>query len=244
MRMVLVLTVQYNMHLRHVDLTNAFLHEDYQGLKPVYVQSLPPFSNPRHKQSHTVWQVMKIFMAFVKRRRFYVKGVYKFLLAHGYTQLQSDSSVFIRYDGTHILIIALTIDDLLIATTCLGMYRVLIRQLRTRYTVKELGEATQVIGWNITRCHKLGTLHISLPRMTQEFIDLVRMDGAKSSPTPYVSHVSMHERTDNEAPLTSNKFPYLSALGKLRYIVDSCRPDLAYIAGILARHAASPTRRH
>jgi hypothetical protein len=40
------------------------------------------------------------------------------------------------------------------------------------------------------------------------------------------------------------EYPYLSAIGTLMYLANNTRLDIAFAVNLLARHSASPTKRH
>ncbi|XP_074283934.1 secreted RxLR effector protein 161-like [Silene latifolia] len=50
-------------------------------------------------------------------------------------------------------------------------------------------------------------------------------------------------REENEEVLGPH-VPYLSAIGALMYLANNTRPDIAFSVNLLARHSATPTRRH
>ncbi len=110
--------------------------------------------------------------------------------------------------------------------------------------MKDLGTAGHMFGWSITRDPISGTLHISQPHLAQSYIDLLRMQDAIPSDTPYASGLQLDGLRQGEEPLDQKCYPYGRAVGILRYLVDSTRPEISYIVGMLARNLKQPTRRH
>lgn len=84
---------------------------------------------------------------------------------------------------------------------------------------------------------------MSQPSLAQSFIDLLRIQDAVSAKTPYLYGISLHSKTETEETLDTQRYPYNRAIGILRYLVDSTRPDLAFIVGVLVRHVKKLTTR-
>jgi hypothetical protein len=49
---------------------------------------------------------------------------------------------------------------------------------------------------------------------------------------------------DDGEDILGPKYPYLSEIGALMYLANNTRPDIAFAVNLLARHSASPTKRH
>lgn len=100
-----------------------------------------------------------------------------------------------------------------------------------------------MIGWKITRSTDKTSLYISQPHLTQTYINMLRIQEAKPTKTPYPYGIQLQAKQPQESTLDTAKYTYVRAVGILRYLVDSTRPDLAYIVGALARHTKTPTKR-
>ena len=176
--------------------------------------------------------------------RVYIDGAYAHLTKNGFTQCKSDPNVFTRSNKLGTVTIALTIDDFLVSTSSTAAYDDLLRILRIKYQVKDLGNATRILNWTLQRPTACPTnYHISQPHKISQFIDLVDMRNCHPSPTPYARGHLLHARLPDEQPLAV-QFPFASALGVLRYIADCTRPDVAFITSALARNMKDPTWRH
>lgn len=241
-RLVLAFAVHLGLQLRHLDLKTAFLHERYVGLLPLFMQYPVDFDGTQPYPQY-IAQIMQNIYGTKHAPKIYIEGMYNHLARYKYQQLRSDINVFMFREGHHILLMAITIDDFLVAYSDPKLYTDLLRQLRVKYTVKELGFPQKLLNWKIAR-DDLGTgLYISQPELTRSLISAMRMTDANPSPTPYLSGVKLHPAEPDETLLPEN-YPYSSALGILRYLVDCTRPDLAYCAGALARVLSRPTMRH
>jgi hypothetical protein len=75
------------------------------------------------------------------------------------------------------------------------------------------------------------------------------MDKAYPSTTPMIVRTLERDKDpflprDEGEEILGPKYPYLSAIGALMYLANNTRPDIAFAVNLLARHNASPTKRH
>lgn len=137
---------------------------------------------------------------------------------------------------------ALTIDDFLVAASSPDVYKELIDTLELKYKVSDLGKASRILNWTLTR-PKPHCYHLSQPHMIAQFVDIMGM--ARSNPvrSPQAPGHPLTARRPEEPPLPP-QYPYATALAILRYIADCTQPDVAFITGSLARHTKDPALRH
>ena len=241
--LLMSLAVVYNLDLKHIDLKNAFLHEKYQGNVPLFVQPTLPFDDTT-KDSDTVYRLVKNIYGTPQATRVYTKRAYKLLQAAGYTQLKEDINVFFEITGDSFIIIALTIDDFIVTYSHEHMYDEILRVLRSKYRVKDLGHASNVLGWTVVRNREDGHLHISQRRLCTELLAALNMTHITLSQTPYISlKKKTTEADEQDLEEYLHKF-YRKAVGILRYLVNSSRPNLAFVTSNLARFVAQPKQSH
>lgn len=242
-RLVLALSVTNKLDLYHIDLTSAFIHEQYDGLTPLYIKPFPQFDGtPRHKGK--VGKIVRNIWGTPHAPRTYIKGLHQHLINNGYSKSKADHNVYTTHTSSFTLIMAITIDDFCVATNSETLYNTLLKHLADKYRVKNIGRARHIIGWSLTKDSDTGSLHITQPYLAQTYIDLLKMNDAHLTRSPYPSGIKLHGPTAAEETLDISRHPYAKAVGILRYIVDSTRPDLAYVVGSLARHKKSPTTCH
>lgn len=215
--------------------------ENYKGETWIFLEEIPEFDGGV-QESDIVLRVDKNIYGTPDASRTYIDGLHGHLQAKGYKQCRSDRHVYTRYvDGAYI-VIAITVDDFLAASNDDWMLDQLVMDLQSKYEVKDLGLPNQLLGWSVTQ-NMRGDIHISQSTLADTFLDLVRMQAVDPARTPYQSGARLQAREKHEERLDGN-IPHRQALGILRYMVDSTRPDLAYIVGVLARTMADPTHWH
>lgn len=243
LRIVIAIAAQKGYELYHVDLKSAFLHERFKGKTPLYLQPLPTFDGTTCDPAFVLMLSANLY-GTPQACKVYVTGAYAHLRKHGDVQSQADHNVFTKETEHGKILIALTIDDFLVAASSRQMYDDLLATLSLKYRVNDLGKASRILNWTLQRpASHPGTFHLSQPHKTQQFIDLVGMSRANPARTPQAPGHLIHARQEDEEPLPS-RYPYAAALGILRYVADCTRPDVAFITGSLARHTKDPALRH
>ena len=238
-RLVLALAAELRWDIRHVDLTSAFLHERYKGPRlflevPRSFDDVPP---PRD----TVLEVVGNMYGLQAAPKRYADGLKEHLLTHGYKQSPYDPHVYVRETLHGVLIMAVTIDDFAVTLSNHRLYREMVAALRTKYQVKDLGSPSHLLGWCTKQDPHTKAVHLCQPHLAQAFVSTLSLHRAHPSLTPYCTMSLAPAKTD-EAIVNVKLFQ--RALGMLRYLVDSTRPDLAVATCILSRHIQHPTRRH
>jgi len=113
--------------------------------------------------------------------------------------------------------------------------------------MKDLGEASFVIGIQIHRDRSRGILGLS----QRAYIDMVlrrfNMNDSKPIDKPVANgtrfSLDQCPKTEHEIK-RMKKIPYASAVGNLMYAQTCTRPDLAYPVGMLGRYMSNPGWEH
>jgi len=71
--------------------------------------------------------------------------------------------------------------------------------------MKDLGKENHLIGWTILHDSTAGTMHISQPQLTKDFIVLLRMNDAKEEPAQYCDGINMAATQKGDTALDFGK---------------------------------------
>lgn len=243
LRLVIAIASREGYELYHVDIKSAFLHERFKGKAALYLQQLPMFDG-LPTQRDLVNMLSANLYGTPQACKVYIDGAYAHLRKHGFQESMSDHNVFTKETQHGRIVIGLTVDDFLVAAPTRAAYDELLATLKLKYKVSDLGLATRILNWTLTRPHPgKSHYHLSQPHMITQFVDLMGMSRSNPVKTPQAPGHPLTARAPDEASLPA-KYPYATALGVLRYIADCTRPDIAFITGALARHTTRPALRH
>ena len=157
-----------------------------------------------------------------------------------------DPCLYVRHDGNGLMLIALYVDDLLLAAKTRTQISWMKNMLRERFDMKDLGEARVCLGLEITRNRDERKLWLSQQSYMEKIVERFGMNESKPVATPMEEPNSPDERleliSDNEE--TATDVPYREAIGSLMYLMIGSRPDIAYAVGKLARFCENPKWKH
>jgi hypothetical protein len=119
--------------------------------------------------------------------------------------------------------------------------------LKTKFEMKDLGKTKYCLGLQIEHLPMGILVHQSA--YAQKVLSKFDMDKAYSSKTPMIVRTLEKEKDpfrprDDGEEILGPEYPYLSAIGALMYLANNTRLDIAFAVNLLARHRASPTKRH
>ena len=99
------------------------------------------------------------------------------------------------------------------------------KMLSAEFEVHDLGEPRYLIGMEITRDHRAGTITLSQQQYILRILEKQQMTDAKPVATPIDPNVTLLKRT--EAPDTRASLLYATAIGSLMYAAIGTRLDIS-----------------
>ncbi|CAI7812436.1 unnamed protein product, partial [Closterium sp. NIES-54] len=124
------------------------------------------------------------------------------------------------------------VDDLIILSSSSSLLASFKHALSSRFKLRDLGPLSYYLGFHITRDRTSRTLHLHQSKFITSILDTYSFSPLNPAATPM--------DTKFQPPVTSSphssSFPYTSFVGSIMYAMVGTRPDLAYSAGVLARH--------
>ena len=234
-RVLLAIVASMDLLLHQMDVKTAFLNGDLK--ETVYMEQPQGFE--QGDPSKVVCRLKKAIYGLKQApRQWYAKIDEFFMTTLGMTRNPADDCIYVRREGGHLLIIALYVDDLLIACSDESMLSKTKNDLSERFKMKDLGESRIILGMDITRDRSARTLSVCQSRYAQKVIERFGLGSARGQSTP------MDPTIDLGLSDTAITEPYREAIGSLMYLMVGTRPDLAYCIGTLAKYVESPNQTH
>ncbi|CDF39894.1 unnamed protein product [Chondrus crispus] len=146
-RLLLALVAHYDLELHQMDVVTAFLNGDLD--EDIYMEQ-PEGCIDKSKSDH-VCKLLKALYDLKQAHRQWHAKVNDFLIGElGFETSRSDPCLFIKRIGNTIMLIALYVDDLLLAGSDIDAIKWMKGELNKRFEMKDLGKAKVCIGHTTT----------------------------------------------------------------------------------------------
>jgi hypothetical protein len=165
----------------------------------------------------------------------------------GFKENIEDNCVYAKFKSGKYIFLILYVDDILLASSDVSLLQETKKFLSSNFDMKDLGEASYVLGIEIHRDRNNGVLGLSQKAYLEKILSKYNMHKCSATPAPIVKGDSFgkHQSPQNQYELDQMKaVPYASAIGSLQYAQVCTRPDLAFITGVLGRYQENPGFEH
>ncbi|KAL0312239.1 UNVERIFIED_CONTAM: Retrovirus-related Pol polyprotein from transposon TNT 1-94 [Sesamum radiatum] len=208
----------------------------------------PPNVTPQKAGLEPVKKVVRVPMA---RRGLGTRGNKVHILTnHFKVNVNKFDGYFFHYSkvsGSKTCFLVLYVDDILLAINDKGMLCEVKQFLHKNFEMKDMGEASYVIGIKIHRDRSRCILRLSQETYINKVLERCWMKNYSPSVAPIVKgdklHLNQCARNDLERE-QMNDIPYASAIGSLMYAQVCTRPDIAFAVGMLGRYQSNPGLDH
>ena len=147
----------------------------------------PPGFNDSDHPTH-VCKLHKAIYGLKQAPRAWYHELRSFLLASGFTNSHSDTSLFTRATGTNLLYLLVYVDDIILTGNNAKLVSQVVTRLAQRFSLKALGNLSYFLGIEVVS-HPNGIL-LSQRRYIQELLARTHMEQSKLIPTPLPTNSS------------------------------------------------------
>ena len=153
-----------------------------------------------------------------------------------------EDCVYHKFSGSKFIFLILYVDDILLASSDIGLLHETKKFLSNNFEMKDLGNASFVLGIQILRDRFQGILRLSQKRYIEKLLNRFGMKDCSLGDTPVAKgdKFSLTQCPKNNLEIEEmQKIPYTSAVGSLMYVQVCTRPDIAFIVGMLGRYMSN-----
>src|SRR6266481_316651 len=159
----------------------------------------------------------------------------------GFSQSTADECVYIKKAHDSILIITIYVDDLGLFATLKSKMAELKKELKDNFTMTDLGEMKKILGIQVIRDRKAGTLKIMQGAYIDKILVHFNMAEANLVSTPLPKNIKLD---DIQAQIEDLSMLYTRAIISLMYAAIQTRPDIAFVVQHLIQYTSHPEQEH
>lgn len=222
----------YDLDCHQVDIVAAFLNGEIE--EEIYVDPPEGSGYP----AGVVLRLRKTLYGLRQSPRCFNRSLDKFLKEEGLTPTKTDPCLYWRVRNGTLLLLALHVDDQLIAGSSLNELEDFKKRLNDKFECKDAGPVSYFLGVTVTRDRTHRKIWLSQELYIQAVAERFGITKvAKSVMTPLPSNFKPQEPTDEEFDEVKD-FDYRARVGSVLYPSTITRPDIAYSASLLARYSS------
>ncbi|KAJ0532245.1 putative RNA-directed DNA polymerase [Helianthus annuus] len=124
-------------------------------------------------QEHLVCKLKKSIYGLKQASRQWYLKFDEVMKTQGFMKYQVDQCTYLKMSGSNFAILVLYVDDIILASNSLDMLHESKRLLPHNFDMKDLGEASYVIGIEIHRDRSNGILVLSQKEMFSVLVDII-----------------------------------------------------------------------
>ncbi|KAL0292701.1 UNVERIFIED_CONTAM: Retrovirus-related Pol polyprotein from transposon TNT 1-94 [Sesamum radiatum] len=214
-RILLAIAAWYDYEIWQMDVKTAFLNGFVD--EEIFMDQPEGFTTVGEEQKvcrlqRSIYGLKQAFQSWNTRFDEVIRG-------YDFIKNDYDPCVYKKISGSSVAYLVLYVDDILLIGNDVKMLGDIKAKLSTQFSMKDMGEASYILGWNTQKRGVLPMRHgIKLSK--------------KQSP-----------KTDEELKRMSD-IPYASAVGSIQYAVQCTRPDVAYALSVTSRYQACAGEAH
>jgi hypothetical protein len=235
-RLLIILVILFSRTAKQVDFIMAYPQAPIE--MDMYME-LPHGIETRYGNSRDyVLKLLRNLYGQKQAGRVWNEYLVEKLRSIGFTQSLVDECVFYRDD---IIFIVYVDDGIFVGNDEMQLSNVITELRNIGLNIEDQGNPADYVGVNIKRFSD-GSYQFSQRALIDSIIEDAGLTDAKVKPVP--AKVSLQLHAFKDFPPFSLNFNYRSIVGKLNYLAQTTRPDIAYATHQIAKYSADPRQPH
>ena len=243
LRLILAIAAVRDLEIVLLDATTAFLNGEVED--EIYIAQ--PEGYVVVGRETDVCRLNKGIYGICQASRIWNQLLHAALLRFGLSQSTADPCVYHRITRDSYLVIAIWVDDGLVAGHNMAIVDQLISFLNTQFEIKTAAPGL-FVGMIITRDRPNKIIYLSISHFIDKLVATFNMSTSRAVTMPVLKgtpRLSTSSTPPSPADIAAmHHIPYRQLVGSLMYAALTVRPDVAFMASQLAQHFHNPTMTH
>ena len=240
---LLAIAAHYDYEVWQMDVKTAFLNGNLE--EEVYM--IQPEGYTSKEFPEKVCRLQRSIYGLKQASRSWNMRFDKTVRSYNFIKNEDEPCVYKKISGSAITFLVLYVDDILLIGNDVGMLSSVKAWLSKNFSIKDLGEATYVLGTRIYRDRSRRLLGLSQSMYIDTIVKRFGMENSKRGFIPIRHGVQISKEHSPKTPedrALMEKITYASAIGSIMYAMLCTRPDVAFALSVTSRFQANPGESH
>ena len=242
-RILLAIAAHYDYEIWQMDVKTAFLN----GSLAECVYMSQPEGFEVSGSSGNACKLLKSIYGLKQASRSWNQCFDETVIRFGFIKNPEEPCIYKRIVNHTCTFLVLYVDDILLIGNDIPEMTSVKVWLSKQFSMKDLGEASCILGIQIYRDRSKKMLGLSQARYIDTVLKRFNMVDSKKGNIPMNPGISLSKRmspkTDEERTRMAS-IPYASAIGSIMYAMLCTRPDIAYALSVVSRYQSDPGEEH
>lgn len=245
LRILLTMTAVLDYEIKHLDVPTAFLNSTLK--ETVYMAQPPGYE--KGGASAVIRLIKAIYGTKQAPHEWNVDLSHFIESVLGFSRCKGDTCVFTKQSKSgRVLLMGVFVDDIvpLFHREDRVEWNALQQELVKKYEVKDMGDASWVLGMELTRDRSARTLLLTHKLYEKNMLLRFGMHESSLNRTP----AEVEKLSVKDCPSTSeeerlvDRSEYMALVGTLTYLCTTTRPDISFAVSQLSRFMQNPGEKH
>lgn len=237
-RVCMALSAIKKWNMRQLDIKGAYLNGVLE--EELYMRQPEGFDDGTGR----ICKLKRALYGLKQAGRVWNKKLNSTLLAMGYTRTDADPCVYTKVKGDITVVLTVWVDDLILCGNSQVEIDRTVAELGKSFEVKDLGEPKLLLGIQITRNAKAGTVTLSQRNYINTILHRFGYSDLNPASSPLDPNTHLKKRDKNLPPDPAVVHDYQAKLGSVMYAAIGTLPQLAFAVQKLSQFSSNPAPEH
>jgi hypothetical protein len=233
LRSVIALAAMHCWNILQADVTTAYLHSPVE--EELYMKQPPGFQQSGPDGKLLVCKLQKSIYGLKQAGRNWNQLLNKWFENHHFIRSQSDPCLYSFHSSSHIAIITIYVDDILITGNDSAFNQIILQEIGKSFSISLIGPTNWILGMHIS--YNDNSIKIDQSKYLQDILKRFDMVECRTYSAPAIAEE--YRDRDSEVPTDSSLYKQL--IGSLIYLSVITRPDISFAVGKLSKYMQQPT---
>ena len=243
LRIIMTIVAHFDLKLHQMDVRTNFLNEDL--VEDVYMSQPTDFKEVGKEN-----MVCKLQKSIYGLKQAYREWYLKFdevITANGFKENIVDQCIYMKVSGRKYIFLVLHVDDILLVANDTNQLVETKQLLFSHFDMKDLGEASYVLGIKILGDRPSGIMRLSQQTYIESILKRLNMQSCSFGKSPIIKGGRFFKGKCPHNDIERDRMkevPYSLVVGSLMYAQICTCLDIAFVVGVLGRYLSDPGQSH